>query len=309
MTHKTSARLSRARAASRDMATAAKAGSIGSARPSPSWPARSARSVKARTRSREPRISSSAALPSARMLWLWRASHWSSVPAQRPPIPSTKATRPARESVTCSRLAPSSAATRGRTASTCAVVTPKAAARLAATLPPSTSGRMSCMDRCPRPSPRFRLRAGWRPRVRICCLQSSERTAAQRKQKAPTERRRTIGAAVQAGVLDHYRCKPPAASLVPQKPAAPVDGRHVPCVDGSALARTFFASQVWSEQPCVRPLYAVHMTAGHNALRGSGPGQNPALDSAVARVGCPDLRIDRICITCCSSFQPSHHAG
>jgi hypothetical protein len=24
-------------------------------------------------------------------------------------------------------------------------------------------------------------------------------------------------------------------------------------------------------QPCVRPIDAVHMTAGHNALRGSGP--------------------------------------
>src|SRR5215467_5501997 len=29
----------------------------------------------------------------------------------------------------------------------------------------------------------------------------------------------------------------------------------------------------WSEQPCVRPVSAVHVTAGHNALRGSGPGQ------------------------------------
>src|SRR5712672_2333207 len=28
-----------------------------------------------------------------------------------------------------------------------------------------------------------------------------------------------------------------------------------------------------SEQPCVRPVSAVHVTAGHNALRGSGPGQ------------------------------------
>ena len=85
--------------------------------------------------------------------------------------------------------------------------------------------------------------------------------------------------------------------------------RDVPCVDGSALARTFCTSQVWSEQPCVRPVNAARMTAGHNALRGSGPGQKPALDSAVAHVGCPDLRIDRICITCCWSFQPSHHAG
>jgi len=45
---------------------------------------------------------------------------------------------------------------------------------------------------------------------------------------------------------------------------------------------------------------AVHMTAGHNALRGSGPGQKPAFDNALAQVGCPDRRIDRLCITCCS---------
>jgi hypothetical protein len=67
--------------------------------------------------------------------------------------------------------------------------------------------------------------------------------------------------------------------------------------------------QRWSVQPCVRPLDAVHMTAGHNALRGSGPGQNLAFEDAVALVGCPDRRIDRLCITCCSPSQPSHHAG
>ena len=60
--------------------------------------------------------------------------------------------------------------------------------------------------------------------------------------------------------------------------------------------------QQWSEQPCVRPVSAVHVTAGHNALRGSGPGQKHAFDNAVARVGCPDRRIDRLCITCCSPF-------
>ena len=64
----------------------------------------------------------------------------------------------------------------------------------------------------------------------------------------------------------------------------------------------------WSVQPCVRPLDAVHMTAGHNALRGSGPGQKPAFDNALAHVGCPDRRIDRLCITCCSPSQPSHRA-
>jgi hypothetical protein len=79
--------------------------------------------------------------------------------------------------------------------------------------------------------------------------------------------------------------------------------------NGSQLARRIFTSQAWSGQPCVRPLGAVHMTAGHNALRGSGPGQEDAFDDAMAQVGCPDRRIDRLCITCCSSSQPSHHAG
>ena len=61
-------------------------------------------------------------------------------------------------------------------------------------------------------------------------------------------------------------------------------------------------------RPCVRPVCAVHMTAGHNALRGSGPDQLHAFDNAWGQVGCPDRRIDRLCITCCSSSQPSHHA-
>ena len=85
--------------------------------------------------------------------------------------------------------------------------------------------------------------------------------------------------------------------------------RLVPCVDGSRLASQNVTSQHWSVQPCVRPVSAVRMTAGHNALRGSGPGQKPAFDDALAHVGCPDRRIDRLCITCCSPSQPSHHAG
>jgi hypothetical protein len=71
----------------------------------------------------------------------------------------------------------------------------------------------------------------------------------------------------------------------------------------------FFTPQAWSVLPCVRPFNAAHMTAGHNALRGSGPDQTPAFDNASTQVGCPDRRIDRLCITCCSPFQPSHHAG
>jgi hypothetical protein len=100
---------------------------------------------------------------------------------------------------------------------------------------------------------------------------------------------------------------PPRAigqALIPPKAdirATWFEVRFVPCVDGSELARTFFTLQAWSVQPCVRPIDAVHMTAGHNALRGSGPGQKPAFDNALAQVGCPDRRIDRLCITCCSS--------
>lgn len=56
------------------------------------------------------------------------------------------------------------------------------------------------------------------------------------------------------------------------------DFRAGPCVDGSGLARRIFTSQDRSEQPCVRPVCAVHMTAGHNALRGSGPGQKHAFE-------------------------------
>jgi hypothetical protein len=41
----------------------------------------------------------------------------------------------------------------------------------------------------------------------------------------------------------------------------------VPRVDGSELARRILTLQAWSVQPCVRPLGAVHMTAGHNARR------------------------------------------
>jgi hypothetical protein len=43
--------------------------------------------------------------------------------------------------------------------------------------------------------------------------------------------------------------------------------------------------QDWSEQPCVRPVSAVHMTAGHNALRGSANS---------ARLGGPNMVSSRM---------------
>jgi hypothetical protein len=69
----------------------------------------------------------------------------------------------------------------------------------------------------------------------------------------------------------------------------PYSRRFVPCVDGSGLARAFFTfCSIGRCSHCVRPFNAVHMTAGHNALRGSGPDQQLAFDNAMARVGCPD---------------------
>ena len=64
--------------------------------------------------------------------------------------------------------------------------------------------------------------------------------------------------------------------------ALPPKGTSVQCSQMSALCHVWTAPswqglssrlQLWSVQPCVRPLRAVHMTAGHNALRGSDPGQ------------------------------------
>ena len=96
----------------------------------------------------------------------------------------------------------------------------------------------------------------------------------------------------------HDRCTPDSRRLAAMRKSA--ESGHVwtaPGWQGFSLR-----VQQWSEQPCVRPVSAVHVTAGHNALRGSGPGQFHAFDHAVARVGCPDRRIDRLCITCCSPF-------
>ena len=53
---------------------------------------------------------------------------------------------------------------------------------------------------------------------------------------------------------------------------------------------------------------AVHMTAGHNALRGSGPGHKLAFNDALAQVGCPDHRIDRSALRAVRPFQPSRLA-
>src|SRR5262249_52493816 len=99
---------------------------------------------------------------------------------------------------------------------------------------------------------------------------------------------------------------PDLESILHARTAKIVLQHNLPCVDGSKLARLFFTFAGWSVQPCVRPIGAVHMTAGHNAFRGSGPGQKPAFEmhwhkwvvliagstgSALRAVGPPNLHI------------------
>src|SRR5258705_11529666 len=46
------------------------------------------------------------------------------------------------------------------------------------------------------------------------------------------------------------------------------------------VGKDFLHVAGWSVRPCVRPLDAGHMTAGHNGLRGSGPDRKPAFENA-----------------------------
>src|SRR5262245_25708098 len=63
------------------------------------------------------------------------------------------------------------------------------------------------------------------------------------------------------------------------------------CVGGSELARVSSRLQA-GRQPCVRPVSAVHDAAGNKSIRSRLSG---AFDDALALVGCPGRRIDRLC--------------
>ena len=135
----------------------------------------------------------------------------------------------------------------------------------------------------------------------------------------PHQKAEHMAAPTNAAKREKSSCQPGAVHTW-HETDVPMRSKHVCSASQSMAAKCHvwtapswqeFSSrkQHWSVQPCVRPLDAVHMTAGHNALRGSGPDQKHAFDNAVAQVGCPDRRIDRLCITCCSPSQPSHHVG
>ena len=115
----------------------------------------------------------------------------------------------------------------------------------------------------------------------ICALQASHNLIISRPQ--------ANGAAVMASaqakrpirliIIDHKHSK------VGQRQCNSVCPLSAMC--GRLRVGKSFSSRLqhWSVRPCVRPLGAVHMTAGHNALRGSGPGQNLAFDNALVTSG------------------------
>jgi hypothetical protein len=72
---------------------------------------------------------------------------------------------------------------------------------------------------------------------------------------------------------------------------------YVSRVDG-ALARAFLTSlQSWSGAVTCPACLCGREAAGHNALRGSGPNQKHALESALTHTGSPDSCNDLVCIT------------
>jgi hypothetical protein len=92
----------------------------------------------------------------------------------------------------------------------------------------------------------------------------------------------------------------------PLAPSVPRRGRSLPSSlnNGPDSGHVSTSENVWTApgwqdeihvaslvvQPCVRPVSAVRMTAGHNTLRGSGPGQKPAFPLPVRHAGRRQLR-------------------
>ena len=62
--------------------------------------------------------------------------------------------------------------------------------------------------------------------------------------------------------------------------------------------------QPWSVQPCVRSVCAVHMTAGHNALRGSGPGQKAAFEDACTALTISSVPVLRAAVSIDLRYVP-----
>src|SRR6266567_1615745 len=127
-------------------------------------------------------------------------------------------------------------------------------------------------------------------------------------QSCASARRPNLSAvfAVAGGVLLKSRYSKSLAGVC----FAPKSGqvRFVPCVDGSELARVFFTFAGWSVQPCVRPVSAAHRPLAIMPSADQVPVKSPHLTMRWHMWVVLIAGIDRLCITCCSPSQPSHHA-
>src|SRR5207249_207023 len=127
-------------------------------------------------------------------------------------------------------------------------------------------------------------------------------------QSCASARRPNLSAvfAVAGGVLLKSRYSKSLAGVC----FAPKSGqvRFVPCVDGSELARVFFTFAGWSVQPCVRPVSAAHRPLAIMPSTDQVPVKSPHSTMHWHMWVVLIAGIDRLCITCCSPSQPSHHA-
>ena len=64
----------------------------------------------------------------------------------------------------------------------------------------------------------------------------------------------------------------------------------------------FSRLQHWSVRPCVRPFSAAHRPLAIMPSADQVPINSAHSTNAWGEVGCPDRRIDRLCITCCLPF-------
>ena len=127
---------------------------------------------------------------------------------------------------------------------------------------------------------------------------SHRRSRTPRKATSSTRRRRPLQRAVPC---PDYPRRPRVAGTGDQKACTyPARLRRAALPGSRHYRRIRRQPRLSDAHRCVRPVGAVHMIAGRNAFRESGPGRKPAFEIALAHVGCPDRRIDRFCITRCS---------
>jgi integrase len=125
---------------------------------------------------------------------------------------------------------------------------------------------------------------------RIIALPSSTVAELRLHLKAQQEQRLRLGMGKMPAdglVLARWDGQPRSPDSVTKEWGRILAALKLPAITLHALRHTH-ASQLIDAGLDVLTISRRHKTAGHNALRGSGPGQKHAFEHAVALVGCPD---------------------